>query len=180
MSFFEAHQVEQVRRAGAGVSLRRAEATGAEQRVRPARPIRLLRRGEQVLLHRQRRIDAYLLEGPHQPGARNLLRAKPEQVLTVEPDAAGVGGLEAGDEIHRRALARPVGADDGGDAALGQREGDALHRAHASIGFREPLGMEQRRDHPPSAGRCIAGTGTAGPVRRQASPRRAFSHPAKP
>jgi hypothetical protein len=52
--------------------------------------------------------------------------AETDERVSAEPDAARRRSLESADRLQERALARPVGTDDGDDLAVVDPEGDAV------------------------------------------------------
>ena len=86
------------------------------------------------------------------PTTKVLYPAESESVTAVRGEAgdvaaehldATVGGHEASDRVHQRALARTVGADEPDELARTDTEIDVVDRDPSPEGHRHP-----RRDHP--------------------------------
>ena len=72
------------------------------------------------------------------PRAASCLGREAGDVAAVEPDRAGVGPVEPGDEIEQRRLAGAVRADDADELALGDVEIDAIDGGQAAEAPRQP------------------------------------------
>ena len=70
-------------------------------------------------------------------------------VPVLEPDAARGDASEAGDGSQHGGLARPVGADEADDLALGDGQRDALERLDLAVVDVEILHLKQHRWAPP-------------------------------
>ena len=64
--------------------------------------------------------------------------------MAIEQDLSGVLGLNAGQDLHQRALASPVLADHGVDFAFGHGDRNVFERAHAGETLRQVANFEQR------------------------------------
>ena len=84
------------------------------------------------------------LEGPDQARGRDRLRRAGGDVVAGEYDTAGIGRLEARDQVEQRGLAGAVRADDGGDAALGYIQVDGIDRDQAAEAARDVLYRQER------------------------------------
>jgi len=62
--------------------------------------------------------------------------------LTVQADAAVGRSLQADDDLQERALAGPVGTDDGDDVAVVDPEGDAVDGRETAVTFRDRVDLE--------------------------------------
>jgi hypothetical protein len=60
----------------------------------------------------------------------------------VHADVAGCRALQTRDELQQRALARPVGADDGDDLAVVDPERDAVDGRQPTEALRERVNLE--------------------------------------
>ena len=98
--------------------------------------------GQHRLLHRERRENAGDLEGAADAVAHDLGRRAPGQIDAIEQDLAGIRLQRAGDQIEERALARAIGADDGGQRTVGEIERDVVGRLDAAEGFRERANLQ--------------------------------------
>src|SRR5207302_10584137 len=74
--------------------------------------------------------EAGILERTLQSGLGPLVRAQPGDLLAEQPDLAGVGFEEAGDDVEQGRLAGTVGADQAEDLAVVDREADVVDRLH--------------------------------------------------
>ena len=63
-------------------------------------------------------------------------------VLAAVADPARGGGVEAGDAVEQRRLARPVGADDADDLVLVDPQVDVAQRLHAAEADRHVVGLQ--------------------------------------
>jgi hypothetical protein len=61
---------------------------------------------------------------------------------TAEPDGAGCRPVESPDDLQKRALAGPVGTDDGDDLAVVDPERDASEGGQAAEAFRDRVNLE--------------------------------------
>ena len=77
--------------------------------------------GQQVLAHRQAAEQPRHLERAHQPAPRDLVHREAADALAGELHLAGVGRVDAGDEIDQRGLAGAVGTDQAADLARARR-----------------------------------------------------------
>ncbi len=71
--------------------------------------------------------DVDHLVGPADAFAADLVGRQPGDVLSLEEDAARIGGELAGDQVKEGGLAGTVGADDGHDLPVSDREGGSGH-----------------------------------------------------
>src|SRR5216683_562833 len=95
------------------------------------------------------------LEGAGEPAIDDAVRLEAADRLAVEDDAAGVGGDEAGEQVEERGLAGAVGAEDAGDLAGLEREGDVLHGGEAAEALGEALDLEERAHATASSARFL-------------------------
>ena len=79
--------------------------------------------------------------------ALGVARAVQHERLAVEDSSPRVVRVRAAEDLHQRALARPVLADDGVDLSGGDVEGDVVQRPHAG----ERLADSPDLEHSPSA-----------------------------
>jgi hypothetical protein len=63
---------------------------------------------------------------------------------TVQADAARRRPLEAPDDLQQRALAGPVGTDDGDDLAVVDPEGDACNGREAAEALGDRVNLEEQ------------------------------------
>ena len=107
-----------------------------------AEPVGGLRAEKHVLGHRQVRRDAEFLMHHGDAGcARVAHRSKPG-LPAVQHETPGEIRVHAGDDLHQRAFARAVFADETMDLAGGKREVDPAKRLDTAEGFRDPLQLE--------------------------------------
>ena len=83
----------------------------------------------------------------------HFLRRGVPDLGALEPDRAGVGAVDAGDDVEQRGLARAVGADEAQDLAPLDREIDPVERGHAAEFLGEPAHFEESRIHGRHAGK---------------------------
>src|SRR5439155_22715418 len=89
--------------------------------------------------------EADVLEGARDPGAGDLARLERDDVHPAKMDrAAGIGIVDARDQIEDRGLAGAVRADETEDRSLRDRERDVAHRAEAAEGLRDFVELEDR------------------------------------
>ena len=155
---------------GADLGLARADAAALE----PGVPEHLagLVGGDhhQVLAHGEGGELVGDLEGAQEALVEERVRAEAGDLLAVEPDPAGGGREEAGDDVEEGGLAGAVRADQAGDRALGDRDRDPVDGADAAEMHVEVLDT----DHPapPGSGRPRAGAGRVGDQRYSSVERR--------
>ena len=93
-----------------------------------------------VLGDGERGEDGQLLEGTGRAGAGTGVCGQAGDVTGAEGDAARRGAQGAGQTVEEGALARPVGADDGGDAAGRDGEADAVEGGEPLVDDGEAVG----------------------------------------
>src|SRR5207249_10937636 len=71
-----------------------------------------LRREQQILLNRQRRVDTTVVGDIAQPGPRTLMRREPTEVAVAKADHTGHLAVQAHDAAQRRGLAGTVPPDE--------------------------------------------------------------------
>ena len=108
------------------------------QDLRPARLGRLARQGvaghPQVVLHGQVREQAAALGDDRDAGLADALRAAAGEFCLVEEDGPGLGPQDAADRQDQGGFARAVRAEEGGDLAGRDLDGDLLDdRATAAL-----------------------------------------------
>ncbi len=96
-------------------------------RLPPAR----VRADEHVLEHGHRPEELDVLEGPRDPLAHDPVRRLAQERLAVELDLAGVGPVEARDDVERRRLPGAVRTDQPRDLAALDVERDTVERDDA-------------------------------------------------
>ena len=106
--------------------------------------------------------DAELLMHHADPGGARVARRAEVNRLAVDPHFAGVAGVDAGDDLHQRALAGAVLARDAVDRARPQREIDAPQRVDAAERLGDSRQFQARRRHLPA---LRLRSGTAPPSR---------------
>src|SRR6185437_17142665 len=113
---------------------------------------------QHVLERRHAGKDARRLEGAQQAEPGNGARRAADQRGAEKGDIAAIDRKEIGDEVEERRLAGPVGADERGQAAFRNGEGDIVDGAQAAEGLAQPANLQGRRAHrpPPSARRRIS------------------------
>src|SRR5438132_10461296 len=84
---------------------------------RPARGTDL-RRQQEILLDRERRVDAAVVGNIAEPGARALVRGQPAKVATAKADRAAHLLMQPHDTAKRRALPRAVAPNERDELAL--------------------------------------------------------------
>ena len=93
-------------------------------------------------MHRERGKDTRDLKGAADAMTRDVGRRPSGHIDAVEQDAAGVGLQRARDQIEKRALAGPVGADHRGQRTIGKIQRDVVGRLDAAERFAEVLDFE--------------------------------------
>ena len=94
---------------------------------------------------------------------------EPDELLAVELDRAGVGRDGAGEQVEHRRLAGAVGADEGGDRALAQLDGEVVGGDDAAEALADTFAVcEHDR-------RLVPAPARAGSPRRSAARRRSCS-----
>ena len=79
--------------------------------------------------------------------------------LSPEHGHRARGGLEvAGQHLHRRGFARPVGAEEANDLAFADVERDALHGFGGAIGLGQGVDVDHRSHHGPRYAKRTTGT----------------------
>ncbi len=99
-----------------------------------AEPVGRLVAQEHVLGHRQVGRDAELLMHHGDAGRVRVAHRAEVRLLAVEQEAAGEIGVHAGDDLHQRAFAGAVLADETVDLAGREREIDTTKRLDAAEG----------------------------------------------
>ncbi len=97
-----------------------------------------------ILGDAQFRRDAELLMHHADAGGQRIARRAEMDLLAVDAHAPGVGGMDAGDDLHHRALAGAVLAGQAMDLAGQQSEIDASKRLDAAKRLRDARQFEQR------------------------------------
>src|SRR3954469_4240523 len=101
--------------------------------------------GEHVLEQGKLLEEADFLEGAGDAKPRTLVCRQPDQVGLVEGERAGIGLIDAGEEVQERRLAGAVGADQREDRAGRDVQRHVVHRAHAAETLVQLFGLEERR-----------------------------------
>src|SRR3972149_7001406 len=115
---------------------------GGGQHVPDPQPHARVHPDEDVLERGHVREQADVLERTADAERRDLVGAQAEQRLLAEGDAPLVGLVEAGEDVEERRLARPVRADDRGDALV-EREVHRVQGGEAAEPLRDTAGLEQ-------------------------------------
>jgi hypothetical protein len=112
--------------------------------VDPAAPRRLAPQ-EETLLHSEigRQLD--LLVDDVDPQPARVVRASDRERDAVQQQAAGIRRMHADEDLHQRALARPVLTDDSVDLARTDGETDVLQGPDAGEPLRDSIDRQQRR-----------------------------------
>src|SRR5258707_5189880 len=97
-----------------------------------------------VLERREVVEEADVLEGARDPHARDAIRRRVLQLRALEPEAALLLAIDAGEHVEERGLARAVGADEAVDLALADRERDFRERGEAAEALGDALDLEER------------------------------------
>jgi hypothetical protein len=97
----------------------------------------------QVLLHRELGDHALPLGHVRDPGPGHVLRAAPGPVGPVEQHPAGPRSDQAADRPQQGGLARPVGAEHGGDGARVGRDRDLVERHDLAVARHQVLDEER-------------------------------------
>ena len=129
---------ELVRLALLAASPRETEHRLDERRARAA-----VRRGHDVLLDAHVQEQPERLERARDAAVRDLVRREPDDALAVEQDVAGVGLVDAGDEVEERRLAGAVRADDAHDLALVHLQVQIVDALEPAERLAHPLELEQ-------------------------------------
>ena len=101
-----------------------------------------LRAEKHVLGDRQVRRDAEFLMHHGDAGGEGVARRAEAGLPPVQHEAAGEFRMHAGDDLHQRAFARAVFADETMDLAGGKREVDPAKRLDAAEGLRDLVQFE--------------------------------------
>src|SRR5262249_5751566 len=83
------------------------------------------------------------LEGPRDAARRDLVRPQAIDPLAGEPDLSRVRAIEPGEQVHRRRLARAVGADEAANLARANGERQIVHRDQPAESLGEPARLEE-------------------------------------
>src|SRR5260370_39704345 len=83
------------------------------------------------------------LKCPDESEPRDNVRTLADQLLSRQPDAAGIRPPEAGHEINHRTLPRAVRSDEAGHLALRNRQSAFPYPVHAAERFRQSPALEQ-------------------------------------
>ena len=148
----EAAEFEELRDLGAHPGL---TAEPAREEAAPGAILRRVLRHPQVLPHREAAEEADVLEGARDAESQALVRRQAIEGFTVKKDFAARAAKKPGHDVHRRAFAGAVRADQADDLALGDREIEVIDRAHAAEVARHAAQLK----HVPSR-RCRAGAGS--------------------
>src|SRR5581483_5187756 len=97
------------------------------------------------------------LKGAADAAGADLIGAEPVDARAVEPDGARVRRERAGDHVEQRRLARAVGADQRGDRARFDLEGNPGDGAKTAKGFFHAVEAQQRIHFPGLSLRASAG-----------------------
>jgi hypothetical protein len=110
---------------------------------------------DDVVEHREPGEGLHDLESAPDPRGADLVRAQPIDSLSFEKNLAGIGRVDARDDVEDRGLAGAVRADQAVDVALGHGERCVAHRAQPAEGLRDVLDFKHRASvsAPPRA-RC--------------------------
>ena len=114
-----------------------------------AEPADRLHAEEDILGDRQVRRDAQLLMHHADAGRQRVAGGAEATGAPSQAHDPAIVGVHAGDDLHQRALAGAVLADETMDLAGGQREVDAVQRQHAAEGLADALELEDGRPLPP-------------------------------
>ena len=101
-----------------------------------------LRPEKHVLGHRQVGRDAEFLMHHGDAGRVRVAHRSKPGLPAVQHETAREFRMHAGDDLHQRAFARAVLADETMDLAGGKREVDPAKRLDTAEGFRDPLQFE--------------------------------------
>ena len=110
-----------------------------------------------VLQDRQRAERERPLHGHPDSLAPDLMGRETVDPLTVQSDAAVRRPLQPDDDLQKRALAGPVGADDGDDVAVVDPERDAVDGRETAEALRDFIDLEKQ----PSASATTDDTASA-------------------
>jgi hypothetical protein len=88
------------------------------------------------------------------------VRALTVDPRTVQPDPASCRPLQSDDDLQQRALAGPVGTDDGDDLAVVDPERDAVDGREAAEALRDRVDLEEQVSPPGPTG----DTGSTDPI----------------
>src|SRR5882757_4575357 len=112
----------------------------------------------EVFQHRHAAKQLRGLEGAAEPEPRDGARLAPDDGHAIEQHVALVRGVNAGDDVEHRRLARPVGADQAADLAGLDIEVDAVEHLHAAetVASRRLLVLSGQRTTPQLAPKVTA------------------------
>ena len=113
--------------------------------------------GADVLLDRHAAEDRGLLRQIAEAHAGALVHRLAGDVLAVEPDLAAVRGDQAGDHVEAGGLAGAVGAEQAGDLAALDVQGDVAHHLTLAEGAGDVLDAQAGRAR--GLGRRLVGGG---------------------
>jgi hypothetical protein len=99
---------------------------------------------EDVLCHGQVRHQVEFLVNDADAELQRLPRCRGVQGPAVQPELPGVGGIDAGQQLHQRRLAGAVLTDQGQHLAAAQLQAHVRQRPDPREALAHPLGREQR------------------------------------
>jgi hypothetical protein len=100
-------------------------------------------RQENVLERRHAPEELGSLKRPGDAARSDLMRPQTINALPPQPDLARVGVIQAREQVHRRRLARAVGADEPPNLTGAHGERQPVHRYQPAEPLREPPGLHQ-------------------------------------
>ena len=107
----------------------------------------LLAAEEDVFGHRQRRQDRLFLKHHGDAGIEGLARRGDADRPAIDEDAAGIGLVDAVEDLEQRRLARAILADEPHDLAAVDVEADVIQRLHARKGLGDAADLEDGCAH---------------------------------
>jgi hypothetical protein len=113
--------------------------------VEPVQPVDLLPAEVHVLHHVEVVAEREILIDDLDAQPRGVLRPVDVHQLPVEEDLARVDGMDPGDALDERRLARAVVADQGHDLARRDVEVDLVESLDRAEGLRDPAKLQNRR-----------------------------------
>ena len=108
-----------------------------------AQAVQRLAANPDVLRHRHKVHQVEFLMDHRDAVSQRVERRGQADFLALEPERAGVGRVDAGDDLHQRRLAGAVLAHQRMDMAALQAERDVVERQHAGKGLAHVLDFEQ-------------------------------------
>src|SRR2546427_1388371 len=100
--------------------------------------------GHDIVQHRHALEEGDVLEGARDAELRHFEGLELGSILAVEDDATALRMVEAADDVQKRGLSRPVGANDGDDLSSMNVEADVTQGLDGAEVDADPLDAEER------------------------------------